>query len=195
MLKNSKCVINICCYAPKAYVHAQRTPLFSMVQSKQVANFTRTFECGKLQYKWWFFVYLGRLKVWICKIMAYEGWSIIHWCMNGVHEWDWVHERFLCPRAAPSGINNRSWTQSHSWTPNLKILTTLHCRPVVSVCSALEISLLTILHRVGTYHHRDIHIVSIIMFILYCGGDLWPPCHSGKSISPECIAGWGWSLF
>ena len=35
--------------------------------------------------------------------------------MNGI----WVHERFLCPRAAPSGINNRSCTQSHSWTPNL----------------------------------------------------------------------------
>ena len=60
----------------------------------------------------------GRLKVWICKIMAYEEWSIINWCMNGVHEWDWVHERCLCPRAAPSGINNRSCTQSHSWTPN-----------------------------------------------------------------------------
>ena len=60
----------------------------------------------------------GRLKVWICKIIAYEGWSIINWCMKGVHEWDWVHKRFLCPRATPSGINNRACTQSHSWTPN-----------------------------------------------------------------------------
>ena len=98
-------------------------------------RFTGTFKCGKWQYNGGFSCIFGRLKVWICKIMAYEGWSIINWCMNGVHEWDWVHERFLCPRAAPSGINNRSCTQSHSWTPNSVYLANwyrkiqLWCRP------------------------------------------------------------------
>ena len=113
----------------QVYVHAQRTPLFWMVYSKQVADFTGTFKCENWQYKWWlsFSCIFGRLKVWICKIMAYEGWSIIHWCMNGVHEWDWVHERFLCPRAAPSGINNRSCTQLHSWTPKLELPEIIHC--------------------------------------------------------------------
>ena len=119
MLKNSKCVINICCYAPRRmYTHNAhpcfewyipgKSPILRELLNVQSGNINGGFSC-----------IFGRLKVWICKIMGYEGWSIINWCMNGVHEWDWVHERFLCPRAAPSGINNRSCTQSHSWTPNL----------------------------------------------------------------------------
>ena len=118
MLKNSKCVINICCYAPRHMYTHNAHPCFEWyIPSK--SPFLREFlnvESGNINGG--FSCIFGRFKVWICKIMAYEGWSIINWCMNGVHEWDWVHERFLCPRAAPSGINNRSCTQSHSWTPN-----------------------------------------------------------------------------
>ena len=118
MLKNSKCVINICRYAPRRmYTHnthpcfewyiPSKSPILRELLNVESGNIYGGFSC-----------IFGRLKVWICKIMAYKGWAIINWCMNGIHEWDWVHERFLCPRAAPSGINNRSYTQSHSWTPN-----------------------------------------------------------------------------
>ena len=120
MLKNSKCVINICCYAPRRmYTHnahvahpcfewyiPSKSPILRELLNVESGNICGGFSC-----------IFGRLKVWICKIMAYKGWAIINWCMNGVHEWNWVHERFLYPRAAPSGINNRSCTQSHSWTP------------------------------------------------------------------------------
>ena len=119
MLKNSRCVINICCYAPRRMYTHQAHPCFEWyIPSKSpILRELLNVESGNINGG--FSSIFGRLKVWICKIIAYEGWSIIKWCMNGVHEWDWVHERFLCPRAAPSGINNCSCTQSHSWTPNL----------------------------------------------------------------------------
>ena len=89
----------------QTYVHAQWTPLFWLVHSKQVANFTGrpTFKCGKWQYKWWFFVYFWKIK----------GMNLQN---NGV--WRMVHHKLMY-EPAPSGINNRSCTQSHSWTPNL----------------------------------------------------------------------------
>ena len=62
MLKNSKCVINICCYAPRRQYNAQHAPMFWMVHSKQVADFTGTFKCGKWQYKRWFFEYFWKIK-------------------------------------------------------------------------------------------------------------------------------------
>ena len=43
MLKIFKCVMNILLLCAHAYVHAQRAPLFWMVHSKQVADFTGTF--------------------------------------------------------------------------------------------------------------------------------------------------------
>ena len=54
-----------------------------------------------------FCVYFWKiLKVWICKIIMYEGWSIIQWCMNGVKECNWGHKCRLYPhRGASSGIN------------------------------------------------------------------------------------------
>ena len=99
----------------QAYVHAERAPLFWMVHSKQVADFTGTFKCGKWQYKWWFFEYFWKIK----------GMNLQN---NGV--WRMVHHKLMYERGSwmelsawtffmPSGINNRSYTQSHSWTPNL----------------------------------------------------------------------------
>ena len=119
MLKNSKCVINICCYTPRRMYTHNAHPCFEWYIPSKSWILRELLNVKSSNIDGGFSCIFGRLKVWICKIMAYEGWSIIKWCMNGVHEWDWVHERFLCPRAAPSGINNRSCTQSHSWTPNL----------------------------------------------------------------------------
>ena len=105
----------------QAYVHAQRTPLFWMVHSKQVADFTGTFNCKKWQYKWWFFEYFWKIK----------GMNLQN---NGV--WRMVHHKLMYERGSwmglsawtffmPSGINNRSCTQSHSWTPKLHVRTTV----------------------------------------------------------------------
>ena len=60
----------------QAYVHAQRTPLFWMVHSKQVADFTWTFKCGKWQYKWWFFVYFWKIKG--MNLQNNDVWRMIH---------------------------------------------------------------------------------------------------------------------
>ena len=129
MLKNSKCVINICCYAPRRYVHAQRTPLFWMVHSKQVADFTGTFKCGKWQYKWWFFVYFWKIKG--MNLQNNGVWRMVHHKLMyergswmGLSAWT-----FFMPSgcALSSGINNRSCTQSHSWTPNSYISTWFPC--------------------------------------------------------------------
>ena len=94
--------------------HTTRTPVW-MVFSKLVAYFTGTFKCGKWQYKWWFFEYFWKIK----------GMNLQN---NGV--WRMVHHKLMYERGSwmglsawtffmPSGINNRSCTQSHSWTPNL----------------------------------------------------------------------------
>ena len=82
----------------QAYVHdahpcfewytPSKSPILRELLNVESGNINGGFSC-----------IFGRLKVWICKIMAYEGWSIMNWCMNRVHEWDWVHEHFLCPRA------------------------------------------------------------------------------------------------
>ena len=121
MLKNSKCVINICCYAPRhMYTHnahpcfewyiPSKSPILRELLNVESGNINSGFSC-----------IFGRLKVWMCKIMAYEGWSIINWCMNGVHEWDWMHERFLCPRAATiihtsvRDIRVCDWLKDHTW--------------------------------------------------------------------------------
>ena len=71
--------------------------------------------CGKWQYKWWFFVYFWKIK----------GMNLQNNCV-----WRMVHHKLMYERGSwmglsvwtffmPSGINNRSCTQSHSWTPNL----------------------------------------------------------------------------
>ena len=98
-LKNSKYVINICCYAPRHMYTHNAHPCFEWYIPSKSPIFTGTLNVESGNINGGFLCIFGRLKVWICKIMAYEGWSIINWCMNGVHEWDWVHERFLCPRA------------------------------------------------------------------------------------------------
>ena len=98
MLKNLKCVVNICWYAPRhtcMYMHnahpcfkwyiPSKSPILQELLNVESGNINGCFLC-----------IFGRLKVWICKIMTYERWSII---LNGVHEWDWVHEHFLYPRA------------------------------------------------------------------------------------------------
>ena len=118
MLKNLKCVVNICCYAPRRMYTHNAHPCFEWYIPSKLPILRKIF-CGKWQYKWWFFMYFWKIKgMNLQNNSVYEGWSIINWCMKGVHEWDWVHKRFLCPRATPSGINNRACTQSHSWTPN-----------------------------------------------------------------------------
>ena len=124
MLKNLKCVVNICCYVPRCMYTHNTQPCFECYIPSKSPILQELLDVesagGKWQYKWWFFVYFWKIKVWICKIMAYEGWSIINWCMNRVHEWDWVHERFF--------INNPSCTQSYSWTSNLYSRLSCKCR-------------------------------------------------------------------
>ena len=83
MLKNSKCVVNIHCYAPRRmYTHnahlcfewyiPSKSPILRELLNGGSGNMNGGFSC-----------IFERLKVWICKIMAYEGWFIINWCMNG----------------------------------------------------------------------------------------------------------------
>ena len=77
----------------QAYVHAQSTPLFWLVHSKQVADFTGTFKCGKWQYKWWFFVYFWKIK----------GTNLQN---NGV--WRMVHHKLMYERGSWMGLS--AWT-------------------------------------------------------------------------------------
>ena len=108
----------------QAYVHARRTPLFRMVHSKQVTDITGIFKCGKWQYKWWFFVYFWKIK----------GMNLQN---NGV--WRMVHHKLMY-EPAPSGINNRSCTQSHSWTP--KFTSQNNLKFSLSVCANILVTVL-----------------------------------------------------
>ena len=128
----------------------------------------------------------GKLKVRICKIMAYEGCSIVNWCTNGVHEWDWVYESCLYPRVVPLGINNRSCTQSHSWTPN-------------SVCSLYIVCsmwyLVKNLQNWSLYPHKCLFIFLLLEneqwemreFIFYCIFDTQNQQIEKKWISPHSV--------
>ena len=78
-----------------------------MVYPNQVIDFTVTFvlqETGELAVEVMnFSCIFGRLKVWICKIMAYEEWSIINdvWTgfMNEIEGMNIIYTLGLRPRA------------------------------------------------------------------------------------------------
>ena len=70
MLKNSKCVINICCYAPRRMYTQNAHPCFEWyIPSKSpILRELLNVESGNINGG--FSSIFGRLKVWICKIMV-----------------------------------------------------------------------------------------------------------------------------
>ena len=77
MLKNSKWVVNICCYEPRRmYTHnahpcfewciPSKSPILRELLNVESDNINGGFSC-----------IFGRIKVWICTIMA-GGWRIVH---------------------------------------------------------------------------------------------------------------------
>ena len=72
MLKNSKCVINICCYAPRRMYTHNAHPCFEWYIPSKSPILRELLNVESSTVNGGFSCIFGRLKVWICKIMAYE---------------------------------------------------------------------------------------------------------------------------
>ena len=62
MLKNSKCVINICGYAPRRMYTQNAHPCFEWYIPSKSPILRELLLCEKWQYKWWFFEYFWKIK-------------------------------------------------------------------------------------------------------------------------------------
>ena len=94
MLNNSKCVVNICYYAPRRMYTHNSHPCFEWYIPSKSPIFTGNFKCGKWKYKWWFFVYFWKIK----------GMNLQK--KNGI--WRMVNHKLMYERGSWMGLS--AWT-------------------------------------------------------------------------------------